>query len=126
MKQFDAATPIYLQIIDDIKQQICAGRLQPGDKIAPVREFALRQGVNPNTVQRAFGVLEQEQLLFANRTNGRFVTEDKELIGKMKKEMAAVYVRDFMKKMKEIGYSGDEVAHLIKEEEKGGQSDVQN
>ncbi len=118
MKTFDATTPIYLQIMDDIKQRICAGHLLPGEKLSSVRDFALTQGVNPNTVQKAFSQLEHEQLLFANRTNGRFVTEDEELIKKMKKELAAVYVLDFLKKMGELGYKKGEIMALMTECEK--------
>ncbi len=126
MKTFDATTPIYLQIMDDIKKQICAGHLHPGEKLPSVRDFALSQGVNPNTVQKAFSQLEQSQLLFANRTNGRFVTEDKELITQMKNEMATGYVTEFLNRMAEIGYQKDHVISLLEEYAKGEDTDVYN
>ena len=47
------AKPIYIQIIDNIRSQIAAGILQPGDKLPSVRELATQLSINPNTIQRA-------------------------------------------------------------------------
>ena len=49
--EFQSNIPIYLQIMDDIKQQIVSGKLKPGDKLASVRDLAMHYGVNPNTMQ---------------------------------------------------------------------------
>lgn len=118
MKTFTTTQPIYMQIMDDIKTGICSGRLGPGEKLPSVRDFALQQGVNPNTVQKAFSQLEQEQLLFSNRTNGRFVTEDKELIKKMKDVLAKTYIAEFLQKMQEIGYQQEEILSLLTKHKK--------
>ena len=49
------------------------------------RELALTARVNPNTMQKALVELEEEGLVYTERTNGKFVTKNKELIEKMKK-----------------------------------------
>ena len=51
--EFEANTPIYLQLIDMIKLQIVSGRLKSGDKLPSVRDLAVEYGVNPNTMQKA-------------------------------------------------------------------------
>ncbi|MBQ2369863.1 MAG: GntR family transcriptional regulator, partial [Peptococcaceae bacterium] len=62
--EFQSNIPIYLQIMDDIKQQIVSGKLKPGDKLASVRDLAMQYGVNPNTMQKALSELEWEKLLY--------------------------------------------------------------
>ena len=52
-----------------------------------VRELALIMKVNPNTMQKALAELENEQLIYTERTNGKYVTEDEELIEKIKKKI---------------------------------------
>ena len=77
--EFQANIPIYLQIMDDIKQQIVSGRLKPGDKLASVRDLAMQYGVNPNTVQKSFEQLEQNGLIYSIRGSGWFVGNNIEL-----------------------------------------------
>lgn len=111
--EFDNKTPIYMQFMTDIKKKIFAGALGAGDKFPPVREIALAAGINPNTAQKALSKLEEEGYLVTNRTNGRYVTEDKDFIGRMKREMAMMEVKQFLAHMEEMGYSREEVVQLI-------------
>ena len=62
---FNSSVPIYLQLMNDIKLQIVSGQLQPGEKIASVRDLAMHYAVNPNTMQKALSELERENLLFS-------------------------------------------------------------
>ena len=84
---FDSNIPIYLQVMEDIKIKIANGEYSINARIESVRELALKYGVNPNTVQRALQELEREGLLHAERTSGRFITDDLEKINQCKKEM---------------------------------------
>ena len=63
--------PIYLQIMDEIIQQIIAGKLKPGEKISAVREMAVQLSTNPNTVQRSLQELERMNILYSERGKGR-------------------------------------------------------
>ena len=85
----DSSRPIYLQIIERVQMDIITGRYQPGDKLPSVRDLAQEAAVNPNTMQKALSELERSGLIYSQRTSGRFITEDKELIHQMKKELAA-------------------------------------
>ena len=110
---FTPDRPIYLQLQERLKLSIVSGKYPPGDKLPAVRDLALDAAVNPNTVQRALTELEREGLVYAQRTSGRFVTEDKDVIGKTKIELAMELVSAFMEKMAAIGYSADETAALV-------------
>jgi GntR family transcriptional regulator len=117
----DAKQPIYLQLIRQIERAILSGEYAPGEKLPPVRELAADASVNPNTMQRALGQLEQVGLVHAKRTLGRFVTEDAVLIASLKQKMARGMIEDFLRRMQEMGIAPKEAAEMIRSyaEEKG-------
>ncbi|WP_461876634.1 GntR family transcriptional regulator [Fusicatenibacter sp.] len=111
----DSSRPIYLQIIERVQMDIITGRYQPGDKLPSVRDLAQEAAVNPNTMQKALSELERSGLIYSQRTSGRFITEDKELIHQMKKELAAAEVSAFVAHMKQLGISPEEIRQLLAE-----------
>lgn len=106
---------IYLQIMEHIIKEIAAGKLQPGQRVKSVREYAAEFGVNPNTMQRALHELEREGILFSSRNTGRFVTEDRKTIQSMKKQQAEEAVQEFCHKMMELGYTSREAEDFFRE-----------
>lgn len=82
-KKLKENMPIYVQIMNRVREAIAAGELKPGDKIASVRDLAADFEVNPNTMQRALTELEREGLLLSERTQGRYVTSDAKAIGEL-------------------------------------------
>ena len=111
----DSSRPIYLQIIERVQMDIITGRYQPGDKLPSVRDLAQEAAVNPNTMQKALSELERSGLIYSQRTSGRFITEDKELIHQMKKELAAAEVSAFVAHMKQLGITPEESRQLLAE-----------
>ena len=111
----DSSRPIYLQIIERVQMDIITGRYQPGDKLPSVRDLAQEAAVNPNTMQKALSELERSGLVYSQRTSGRFITEDKELIHQMKKELAAAEVSAFVAHMKQLGITPEEIRQLLAE-----------
>ena len=111
----DSSRPIYLQIIERVQMDIITGRYQPGDKLPSVRDLAQEAAVNPNTMQKALSELERSGLIYSQRTSGRFITEDKELIHQMKKELAAAEVSAFVAHMKQLGITPEEIWQLLAE-----------
>ena len=79
---FDNERPIYIQLVEKIRLEIVSGKLKSGERLPSVRELALISRVNPNTMQKALAELEDEGLIYTERTNGKFVTDNKELIEK--------------------------------------------
>lgn len=83
--------------------------MKPGEKLPSVRDFALQLKVNPNTVQKAMNMLEMEKLIFTERTNGKFITKDENLIKLCREDYARQLTKDYKNKMKEIGLEIQEV-----------------
>lgn len=115
---FDNEKPIYLQLVELLKKEIISGRLGKGQKIPSVRELAVQAKVNPNTIQKALAELERCGLIFTERTNGKFVTEDSELINSFRNDLINEKVESFLKDMINIGVSEDEVTEYL-ENKKG-------
>ena len=108
-KNLQENMPIYMQIMNNVREAIASGELAPGERVASVRELAGEFEVNPNTMQRALNELEREGLLVSERTSGRFVTKDAALIGELKKRMASEAADKFRREMAVLVYSEQEM-----------------
>lgn len=113
-EQFDSSRPIYAQLVERLKARILAGTYQSGGHLDSVRDLAAAAGVNPNTMQRALAQLESEGLVRTERTSGRFVTEDTDLIEQLRASAARNIAADFLKKMRSIGYTPQQAAELLR------------
>ena len=109
--------PIYVQLVDYFKIQIIAGLRPEGSRVESVRDLAVEAKVNPNTMQKALSELEREGLVKTEHTSGRFITDDKEKIAKMREEIAGIEIETFIKKMQSLGFSKKENKKLIDEYE---------
>lgn len=107
--------PIYIQIMNLIKGKIVSGEINGGNKLPSVRELSKELKVNPNTIQRTYQELEREELVFTQRGMGTFVTEDKEIVRKLKKSMATNIINNFIMKMKKLGFKSAEIIEIISE-----------
>ena len=112
---FDNERPIYIQLVEKMKIQIISGTIKPGEKLPSVRELAITARVNPNTIQKALAELEEEGLIYTERTTGKFVTENKKLIEKIKKKMAEEKVKNYLEGMGSIGISYEESIKYLQE-----------
>lgn len=110
---FSNDTPIYSQLIDQIKVGIVTRAFAPGDRLPSVRDLATEAGVNPNTMQRALAQLETEGLVRSQRTAGRFVTEDMALIGGVKHDLAQRHIRAFLDAMNRLDIAQEETIALL-------------
>ncbi|HYF83597.1 MAG TPA: GntR family transcriptional regulator [Clostridia bacterium] len=105
--------PIYSQLIEQIQIKICSGIFAPGSKLPSVRELAQEAAVNPNTMQKALSKLEEDGLLYTNRTTGRFITEDVKMIQQAKHKLAQDQISEFLEKMKSLGFGKTETLSII-------------
>lgn len=115
---FTNDTPIYLQIMEDIKIKIISGVYNSNDKIPSVRELSFKYEANPNTIQKALNELEDMGLIYTERTNGKFVTDNNEQILKCKNETVNDIICDFYLTMEKIGVKRKDVVALLVEKEK--------
>lgn len=115
MWNLDPGRPIYTQLVEQMRILIVSGAYPSGEKLPSVREMAALVAVNPNTMQRAFAELEKSGLIITQRTSGRIVTEDKELIEKVRRDIAVQILSESVKKMKQLGYEMEQVKELLKD-----------
>ena len=99
--KFSDDVPIYLQIINLLKMDIISGKYT--DKLPAVRDLAMELGVNPNTVQRAFGELERQGLVQSERTSGRFISIDKKKIKELRKDLSNEYITKMYESLRKLG-----------------------
>lgn len=111
--KFDNNIPIYIQLVEELKKYIISGHILPGERLPSVRDFAVEVKVNPNTMQKALQELESIGLIYTERTNGKFVTTDKKLIDKYKKEYASDLSNKYFTSMESIGFTKKEVIEYL-------------
>lgn len=107
--------PIYIQLMEVLKCKIISGTYKPGDKLPSVRDLAAEASVNPNTMQKALTELERENLIFTNRTSGKFISEDETMIHKLKQDIAKDEIQKFFNNMSKLGFSQKETIEILQE-----------
>ena len=105
--------PVYLQLVEQIQAEIISGNYKPGDKLPSVRDLATEATVNPNTMQRAMAELERDGLVYTNRTTGRFITSDEDLIKQLKEKYITTIIQEFLDRMKQLGLELDEIIAYV-------------
>lgn len=113
--EFDNNLPIYIQVINDIKNDIVKGTLMLGEKLPSGRDLALKYKINPNTSSRIYKELELMELCYTKRGLGTYVTEDDSKVKEIREEMAETLLETFIKGMKDLGIGKEEVIKLLEE-----------
>lgn len=108
----DNNKPIYLQLVERIQLDIVSGVYHAGDKLPSVRELAADAAVNPNTMQKAFTELERSGLVYTQRTNGRYITEDQERISRVREELARECTQSYLSNIRRLGYEREQALAL--------------
>lgn len=109
--EFDAASPIYLQIGDFIKEEILSGRLTPGDRLKSVREYSLFFEVSNLTIHRALRQLELEGVIVTRKGVGSFVSPRVDLEAQL--DMIRSHVSDFISKMRKFGLDDSTILTFV-------------
>ena len=116
--QFNSKEPVFLQIADRLRLGILRGDYgSPDTQFPTVRALAETSGANPNTVQRALAVLEEEGLLCTKGTVGRFVTDNTQTLQTAAESARREAVRKWLAEAKELGISAKTLIQYIQEEE---------
>ena len=110
---FDNNIPIYIQLLEYMKIYLISGVFKSGEKLPSVREFSNTFKFNPNTMQKALAELESMNLIYTERTNGKYVTQYIKLIEKLKDEYAITLAKSDLNGMKKIGLGkADSIKYL--------------
>lgn len=119
--QFESDRPIYTQLLEQIRMRIISGTYPIGSKLPSVRDLAATAAVNPNTMQKALSELERSGLIYSQRTSGRYVTEDRNLIHTLKEDLAEEKIMEFFTLMEQLGFEWEETRLLIEKTAKENQ-----
>lgn len=105
--------PIYEQIIERFQLLIIKGVLPPDSQMPSVRSLAMELSINPNTIQKAYAVLEQQGYIYPVKGKGNFVAECKELV-ESRKVKVLEGLRLIIEQGKEIGMSEEECLEAVR------------
>jgi len=112
----ESSTPVYAQIVDQIKRAIASGILANGDSLPSLRELALKLRINPLTVNKAYKHLENEGLIETRHGLGSFVAADtRSSTEKFRRETLTRATDDLLVDAFQMGVSFDEVKELLEE-----------
>ena len=114
------ARPIYSQIVDNIRSQMTAGILEPGDKLPSVRELASELAINPNTIQRAYRELEADGWIASVSGKGSFVCDLANGAGESNQQLWT----QFDKAAQELLEAGVPLQTLLMHLKQGGDQDA--
>lgn len=114
--------PIYEQIVERFQMLIVKGILEPDSQMPSVRALATELSINPNTIQKAYAVLEQEGYIYPVKGRGNFVSGNQALV-KQKKEDFLLKLQGVLKEGKEIGVTGVQCLECVNSVFKEGEHD---
>ena len=112
----ESRVPLYAQIVEQIKAQIAAGQLTPGDQLPTIRQLATDLRINFNTVVRAYLELESDGLISTQRGRGTFVADspEEEALAKMRNEKMELIIATALEELCNLGYSRQEVEQVFR------------
>ncbi len=109
----DGLMPIYLQIILFIKRGLISGRIKNGEELPSRRVLSALLGVNPNTVQKAFALLEEEGLIVSRAGAKSVISAELGVIEKIKEELLISEIKSIAESLKLMGLTPEQAASLI-------------
>ena len=115
--QFNSHQAVFVQIAERLRRDIVNGVYPPDGQIPSVRQLAFDAAVNPNTMQKALTVLEEEGLLCSRGTVGRFVTSDVATLDAARESVRQASVHRLLEEIRALGMTVPELIEYIKKEE---------
>ncbi len=112
---FGYENALFYKIAEDICQLIVRGEIKPGDRLPAVRELAKTKKVNPNTVQKAYQLLEEQEIVYAIERSGKYVSEDLKRLETLRQEVLEDEINSFVANCEKYNFQKEEVMKLIKE-----------
>lgn len=113
---FRAGSPIYIQIVEQIRQQVAAGELKPDDQLPTVRQLASELRVNFNTIARAYRILDEAGLISTQQGRGTYILAGTtpEISQSIKAQSLQELASTFLVEAKHLGFSLEEILQEIK------------
>jgi len=115
---FRSGIPIYLQVVERIKEHIAGGRLKPGDQLPTVRSLALDLRVNFNTVARSYRILDEIGIISTQQGRGTYVMNipPPEVSEKIRLEALKALTRRYLADAERLGASPEELNQTLEDQ----------
>lgn len=112
---FRSPIPIYIQIVEGVRQQVAAGELHQGDQLPTVRQLATELRVNFNTVARAYRLLDEAGLISTQRGRGTYIWEEptEETVSALRRESLDAITHQYFSEAARLGFDPAEVADIF-------------
>lgn len=120
--KFNNRDPVYVQVIRHFKEQIAKGFYAPGQEIPSRRELANQLKINPNTVQRAYKEMEEQQLIYTEGNLPSCITKDEDVLKGVRHELISEAVHVFVNSIKSINAPLPEVIELVQQKYEEGEA----
>lgn len=111
---YQSRTPIYEQIVSSIEKYVALGILREREQIPSIREMAASLGVNPNTVKKAYDILENKKVITTVSTKGTFISDDTKNTTKLKIDSEIILIKEKISELMKMGISMDEIIERIR------------
>ena len=106
-------TPIYEQLLEQLRWQVTMGYLKPDEALPSVRSLSAELGINPNTIQKAYRQMEHEGLIYSRPGRGSFVTPSVTEQRKKQQESQLLTLRKELERAKEIGILKEQIGNIV-------------
>lgn len=112
-----SGTPIYRQIVDQVRIAVATGTLSPGDELPSVRALGERLAINPNTVAKAYGELVRDGVLGSQQGRGFFVAEKRQVYSRAERlRRLRQAVETFIQEAVFLDFAADEIRKAVEDE----------
>jgi GntR family transcriptional regulator len=115
---FRSGIPIYLQVVERVKERLAAGQLKPGDQLPTVRSLATDLRVNFNTIARAYRIMDESGIISTQQGRGTYILEmpPPEVVGNIRVQALKDLTRRYVQDAERLGAAPDELKNILKEQ----------
>jgi GntR family transcriptional regulator len=115
---FRSGIPIYLQVVERIKERLASGRLQPGEQLPTVRSLAMELRVNFNTIARAYRILDEAGIISTQQGRGTYILDapPPDVAEEMRHKALEDLTRRYIADAEALNATLDEVLKALKEQ----------
>lgn len=110
---YQSRIPIYEQIVSEIEKLVALDILSPGSQIPSIRDLACNLSVNPNTVKKAYDILEQLNVIISKSTKGTFIVDDVTKVKNKKINDTINVINNKIKELQKIGLNKKDILNKL-------------
>ena len=114
----ESGVPLYVQLVDRIKQMVVSGQLQPGQQLPTIRQLAADLRINYNTVGRAYSILDEEGVISTQQGRGTYITSrlDEGQLRRLRLEKLSGMIGQAVHEARALGYERQEIEAVFLEQ----------